>query len=81
MGEPKCVGEMAVFLKNCKQTAEKCKQIFENWKNMSLDKSILALATIQHKWVQKMHRFSAKDIWSIKFLSETPCTSKVLLDF
>ena len=39
----KCVWEVAVFLKNCKQTAEKCKQIFENWKKLPLLKRILAL--------------------------------------
>ena len=31
------------FLKNCKQTAEKCKQIFENWKKLPPLKPILAL--------------------------------------
>ena len=28
--KPKCVLEAVGFLKNCKQTAEKCKKIFEN---------------------------------------------------
>ena len=28
--KPKCVWEVAVFSKNCKQTAEKCEQISEN---------------------------------------------------
>ena len=43
--KPKCVWEVADFLKNCKQTAEKCKQIFENWKNLPHLKHILALPT------------------------------------
>ena len=30
--KPKCVWEAVIFLKNCKQTAEKCKKFFENWK-------------------------------------------------
>ena len=30
--KPKCVWVAVVFLKNCKQIAEKCKQFFENWK-------------------------------------------------
>ena len=34
--KPKCVREVAdFFLKNCKQTAKKCKQIFENCKKSS----------------------------------------------
>ena len=41
----KCVWEVADFLKNCKQTAEKCKQIFENWKKLPPLKHILALPT------------------------------------
>ena len=32
--KPKCVWEVAYFLKICKQTAEKCKQIFQNWKKI-----------------------------------------------
>ena len=44
--KPKCVWEVADFLKNCKQTAEKCKQIFENWKNLPPLKHILALPTL-----------------------------------
>ena len=47
--KPKCVRDVAVFLKNCKQTAEKCKQIFENWKKLPPLKRILALPT----WGQK----------------------------
>ena len=43
--KPKCVWKVAVFLKNCKQTAEKCKQIFENWKKLPPLKHILALPT------------------------------------
>ena len=43
--KPKCVWEVADFLKNCKQTAEKCKQILENWKNLPPLKHILALPT------------------------------------
>ena len=30
--KPKCVWEVEVYLKNSKQTTEKCNQIFENWK-------------------------------------------------
>ena len=42
--KPKCDWEAVVFLKNCKQTAEKCKQIFENWKKkLPPLKRILAL--------------------------------------
>ena len=37
------------FLKSCKQTAEKCKQIFKNWKKLPPLKRILALST----WGQK----------------------------
>jgi len=37
------------FLKNCKQTAEKCRQIFENWKKLPPLKHILTLPT----WGQK----------------------------
>ena len=48
--KPKCVWEVAVYLKNCKQTAEKCKQIFENWKNLPVLKHILALLTWGQKW-------------------------------
>ena len=33
------------FFENCKQTAEKCKQIFENWKKLPPLKHILALPT------------------------------------
>ena len=33
--KPKCVWMVVVFLKNCKQTAEKWKQIFENWKKIT----------------------------------------------
>ena len=29
--KPKCIWEVTVFLKNCKQTAEKCKK---NWKKL-----------------------------------------------
>ena len=43
--KPKWVWEAVVFLKNCKQTAEKCKQIFENWKKLTALKHILALPT------------------------------------
>ena len=43
--KPKCVWEVAVYLKNFKQTAEKCKQIFENWKKLTALKHILALPT------------------------------------
>ena len=43
--KPKCVWEVEVFLKNCKQTAEKCKQIFKNWKKPPPLKHILALPT------------------------------------
>ena len=43
--KPKCVWEVAVVLKNCKQTAEKWKQIFENWKKLPPLKHILALPT------------------------------------
>ena len=43
--KPECVWELSVFLKNCKQTAEKCKQIFENWKKLTALKHILALPT------------------------------------
>ena len=48
--KPKCVWEVADFLKNCKQTAVKCKQIFENWKNLPPLKHILALLTWTQKW-------------------------------
>ena len=43
--KPKCVWEVADFLKSCKQTAEKCKQIFGNWKISAISqlKHILAL--------------------------------------
>ena len=41
----KCVWEAVVILKNCKQTAEKCKQIFKNWKYQPPLKCILALPT------------------------------------
>ena len=41
----KYVSEVEVFLKNCKQTAEKCKQIFENRKNLPPLKHILVLLT------------------------------------
>ena len=38
---PKCaLGAVVFFLKNCKQTAEKCKQMFENWKELPLLKHI-----------------------------------------
>ena len=43
--KPKCVWEVAVFLKNCKQTAVKCKQILKIEKNLSPLKHILALPT------------------------------------
>ena len=42
--KPKCVWEVADFLKNCKQ---RCKQIFQNWKDLSPFKHILSLS-IQH---------------------------------
>ena len=35
----------SVFLKNCKQSAEKCKPIFDIWKNLPPLKHILALPT------------------------------------
>ena len=41
--KPKCVWKAVVYLKNCKHTAEKCKQIFENWKKLPPLKHILAL--------------------------------------
>ena len=44
--KPKCVWEVADFLKNCKQTAEKCKQFFENWKILPPLKHILGLPTL-----------------------------------
>ena len=47
--KPKCVGEVVISSKNCKQTAEKCKQIFKNGKNLPVLKHILALLT----WGQK----------------------------
>ena len=43
--KPKCVWEAVDILKNCKQTAENCMQIFENWKNLPCVKHILALPT------------------------------------
>ena len=42
---------VSFFLKNCKQTAEKCKQIFENWKKLIALKPILALPTKGHKCI------------------------------
>ena len=35
--KPKCVSEVEVFLKNCKQTAEKFKQIFQKLKKLVLE--------------------------------------------
>ena len=40
-----CLRGGGFFWKNCKQTAEKCKQIFENWINLPSLKRILALPT------------------------------------
>ena len=56
--KPKCVWEVADFLKNCKQTAEKCKQIFENWKNLPPLKHILSLPTLgQICTITELHPF------------------------
>ena len=50
--KPKWVWEVAGFFwKNCKQTAEKCKQIFENWKKLPPLKLILALPTKGQKCI------------------------------
>ena len=43
--KPKCVWEVVDFLKNWEQTAEDCKQLFKNWKNLQPLKRILALST------------------------------------
>ena len=51
------------FLKNCKQTAEKCKQIFENWKKPPPLKHILALPT----WSQKCLVSEIEQIEKVNF--------------
>ena len=45
LAKPKCVLEGVVYMKNCNQTVEKCKQILENRKNKPSLKHILALPT------------------------------------
>ena len=40
-----CLGICSLFLENSKQTAEKCRQISENQKNLSSFKCKLALQT------------------------------------
>ena len=51
--KPKCVWEAVVFLKNCKQTAEKCKQIFENWKKTTASETHFGFTNIG----SEMHSF------------------------
>ena len=55
---------------NCKQITEKCKQSFENWKNLPLLKHILALPTWGQIW---MNTISAIYFWKIVY--GTPCIS------
>ena len=55
--------EAVVYLKSCKHTAKKCKQIFENWKNPPPLKHILALPT----WGQKCLVSEIEQIEKVNF--------------
>ena len=61
--KPKCVWEAVVFfLKNCKQTAEKCKQIFQNWKKTTVSQTHFGFTNIG----SEMHSFRGTAIWNQK---------------
>ena len=72
--KPKCVWEAVVYLKNCKQTSEKCELIFENWKKTKLldttSQTHFGLTNIG----SNMHRFSSTAIYFWQFSIGTPCS-------
>ena len=44
--KPKCVCEAVVFLTTCKQTTQKCKQIFKNWKKTTASQTHFGFTNI-----------------------------------
>ena len=72
MVKPKCVREAADFWKNYKQTAEKCKPIFENWKKTTASQTHFGFPN----FVSNMHRFSSTAICFWQFPIGTPCSNK-----
>ena len=59
-------------MKNCKQTAEGCKQIFKSWKNLRPIKCILALPT----WGQKCIVSEPQPLTFVIFQMEHPIVEK-----
>ena len=58
------------FLKNCEQTAEKCKQIFENWKKTATSQTHFGFTNMGSK--ELIFRVIA--IWKGKFWFGSLCT-------
>ena len=67
--KPKCVWEAVVYSKKCKQTAEKCKQIFENWKKSTASQPHFGFTNIG----SNMHHFWATAFYFCIFSYGTPC--------
>ena len=67
--KPKCVRDAVVYLKNCKQTAEECKQISKNRKKPTAYQMPFGFNNMG----SKMHSFRATAFNFCNFSIGTPC--------
>ena len=64
-----CLRGCSFYLKNCKQTAEKCKQIFENWKKTAAYQTHFRFTNMGSEELS----FRVTTIWKGKLWFGSPC--------